>query len=342
MNLLIVTQKVNKDDDNLGFFHRWIIEFARHFEQVTVICLEEGVRQLPANVRVLSLGKEKGGSRILYAGRFLRYVWRERHTYDAVLVHMNPEYIVLGGWLWKMLGKNIFLWYTHKSVTRQLKWALRLVAAVFSASPESFRLPTSKLIVTGHGIDTDVFSPPAAGVRLPGSLISVGRISPTKDQLSMIKAVELLADEGWSGRFRIIGTAVTPAERTYAQSLSAYVEANGLGEEVIFVGTIPHEEVAVCYQSADIFINLSTTGSLDKAVLEAMACGTKVLTSNEAFRRIVPQKNLTTGVPADIAQKARALLNEPAADPMLHDYVVRHHSLVPTIARISAEIISVL
>src|SRR3989344_8687589 len=61
MRLLIVTQKIDRDDDLLGFFHQWICEFARHCESVTVICLEKGEYALPANVRVLSLGKERCG-----------------------------------------------------------------------------------------------------------------------------------------------------------------------------------------------------------------------------------------------------------------------------------------
>ena len=61
MRLLIVTQKVDREDDLLGFFHQWIIEFAKHCESVTVICLEEGSHRLPSNVRVFSLGKERCG-----------------------------------------------------------------------------------------------------------------------------------------------------------------------------------------------------------------------------------------------------------------------------------------
>ena len=47
MKLLIITQKVNKIDPILGFFHGWIIEFAKHFESITVICLEKGEYNLP-------------------------------------------------------------------------------------------------------------------------------------------------------------------------------------------------------------------------------------------------------------------------------------------------------
>ena len=72
MKLLIVTQKVDKNDPILGFFHRWIEEFARHVEFVTVICLGVGEYSLPVNVKVLSLGKEKKKSRLKYIFMFYK------------------------------------------------------------------------------------------------------------------------------------------------------------------------------------------------------------------------------------------------------------------------------
>ena len=59
MRLLILTQKVDINDDILGFFHRWIEEFAKRCEKVIVICLQEGRHDLPSNVKVLSLGKRE-------------------------------------------------------------------------------------------------------------------------------------------------------------------------------------------------------------------------------------------------------------------------------------------
>jgi hypothetical protein len=65
MKLLIITQKVDINDPILGFFHRWIEEFAKHCEKITVICLYKGTYNLPNNVKVLSLGKEEG---VIYIG----------------------------------------------------------------------------------------------------------------------------------------------------------------------------------------------------------------------------------------------------------------------------------
>src|ERR1700727_851881 len=114
MNLLIVTQAVDLDDPILGFFHRWIADIARGCDRVHVICLKEGRHDLPENVFVHSLGKENGRSRSKYARRFYRYIRMYRDEYDAVFVHMNEEYVLLGAPLWRLWGKRIVLWRNHK------------------------------------------------------------------------------------------------------------------------------------------------------------------------------------------------------------------------------------
>jgi len=116
MKLLIITQKVDKDDPILGFFHRWIEEFAKKFDSIIVICLEKGQYNLPKNTKVLSLGKpssvkaSKGkGRRLVYIWNFYKFTWQERKNYDAVFVHMNPVYVILGGLIWKIFKKKITL-----------------------------------------------------------------------------------------------------------------------------------------------------------------------------------------------------------------------------------------
>ncbi len=64
MKLLIVTQAVDENHQNLGFFVHWIRAFAVACEHVTVLANEVGTYDLPKNVTVLSMGKERGVSRL--------------------------------------------------------------------------------------------------------------------------------------------------------------------------------------------------------------------------------------------------------------------------------------
>jgi glycosyltransferase involved in cell wall biosynthesis len=342
MKLLIITQKVDERDANLGFFHQWIETFAHHVEHLTVICLEEGTHHLPPNVRVMSLGKEVGASRFTYITRFLHYILAERKMYDSVFVHMNPEYIVLGGWVWMLLRKKVGLWYTHKSVTRKLKIAESFVSVIFSASKESFRLPTKKLMVTGHGIDTARFAPRASSQSHP-TLLTAGRISPSKNIRALVEAVHILHSKGISLKLNIAGGPITDQDKIYFSELQEKVRTFQLNKVIHFVGNISAREMPAFYQSGQFFINLSDTGSIDKAVLEAMSSGLIVLTSNEAFkeelRTISPELFLESTESPIVAERIEALLKMPQEEihtlqKKLRERVVKNHNLDTLIKRI--------
>lgn len=330
MRILITTQTVDKNDPALGFFHEWIAEFSRAFDSVTVVCLKEGVHELPANVRVLSLGKEKGSSRLGYVARFYHHVIARLDDYDGVFVHMNPEYVALGGLLWRMLGKKVVLWYLHKSVDLKLRVAERLAHAIATGSAESFRLESDKVHVLGHGIDTELFSPgaerPAGG---PLSVVTVGRISPSKDYETLIEAIALSRDAILS----IVGAPATEADREYETRLRRFVSEHGLSGRVRFEGSTSHGEVPDVLRAADVFVNMSKTGSLDKAVLEAMACGLPAVSSNEAFANMLRPFGLTFS--EGNASALATVLDRLSADRQglrslgarLRDIVVTHHGL---------------
>ena len=146
MKLLIVTQKVDKNDPVLGFFHRWVEEFAKHYDQVTAICLGEGQYHLPPNVKVLSLGKERKMYVINYVLNFYRYIWAERRNYDAVFVHMNQEYVLLGWKHWFFMSKPIYLWRNHAKGNLWTRLAVIFSKKVFYTSPQSYTARFKKAV----------------------------------------------------------------------------------------------------------------------------------------------------------------------------------------------------
>ena len=90
VRLLVITQTVDRDDPILGFFHEWLVAFARRVEKLTVLCLNARLHDLPNNTEVLSLGKDEGKSRVTFVARLYRFAWARRHDYDVVFVHMKP------------------------------------------------------------------------------------------------------------------------------------------------------------------------------------------------------------------------------------------------------------
>lgn len=278
MKLLICTQAVDSGDSDLGFFVRWTQEFAKHAEHIEIICLKEGKHALPANVRVHSLGKKRADmiyhtsawQRAKYAVRFWTLIWKLRNDCDAVFVHMNPEYVVLGGLLWRVGGKRIALWYTHKSVDLKLRIAELLADVIFTASKESFRLKSEKVRVMGHGIDTEFFSPDPSAVR-GDWMLSVGRLMPSKRH---DLAIQRAAQEG-----RTLRIAGEGPERAHLEALARQMHAS-----VQFLGALTQAQLRDEYRTAAYFIHTSETGSLDKVVLEALACGLSIVTNDPALK----------------------------------------------------------
>lgn len=289
MKILIVTQILDKQDDVLGFFHTWVAETAKECEEVTVIALRVGEYTLPANVRVYSLGKESGVSRLKYISRFLTYIIRERNKYDRVLVHMNQVYILLGAPIWKLFGKKIALWYAHGHVPFSLRIATVLVDKVFTSTKSGFRIETPKLRIIGQGIDVERFALESHTQKSgePFRAIVVGRISPVKDYETTLRALALVKKAGYNITLDIVGGAGLPEQEVYLEKLKLLANELGISHEVVFHGALPNTAIAPLLSLAHCFVNTSRTGSFDKAVGEAMASGLPILSSNEAFREVL-------------------------------------------------------
>ena len=60
MKLLVITQKYDINDSNLGAFVGWWDKLAEKIEKVYVLTLEKHSEPTLSNIKVLSMGKEKG------------------------------------------------------------------------------------------------------------------------------------------------------------------------------------------------------------------------------------------------------------------------------------------
>lgn len=330
MKLLIITQKVDPKDNNLGFFHRWLEEFSGRVEKLYVVGGFVGNHFLSSQIQVVSLGKERGLGRIRRYWNFYKYLFQILPKIDAVLVHMIPAWVILlwlPAWAFK---KKVYLWYTHKSVTISLRIAEKLVANIFTASKASCRLLSKKIIVTGHGIDVNHFQP--KDIKKNSNelrLLAVGRISESKDYEFLLKAVDILRRKniGKSVVFHILGEPVTKMDKLYKERLMALVRVKDWGNSVKFLGSKTYKELPDVYNSYDVLLHASVTGSIDKVVLESMACGLPVITTSEAFRDLLPSQYLLNHKDSEaMAEKILALKNINK-DLSLREIVVKNHNL---------------
>ncbi len=357
MRLLITTQVVDKNDPILGFFHDWIREFALHFERLTVICLKQGACELPANVKVISLGKERREARIknhesrmntiflilnslfltpfklykrvIYVFKFYKIIIVNRKNYDAVFVHMNPEYVMLGAPAWKITRKPVGLWYAHGTVNNYLSIAEKLADFIFTSTPEGCRIKSEKIKIVGQGINLEKFTfsdPEHSGQfqKQKGkfTIVSVGRISPVKDYETLIRAIEIISKKYNNIRVVIAGGAGLPEQEKYLQGLKDMARDNGLEGVISFLGPVPFSKVPELYASADLYVNMSRTGSLDKTILEAMASGIPIITCNDAGRRLLQS------FPATICEAGDAVMLSERISAMIEATADKREDLI--------------
>ncbi|MCK5026833.1 MAG: glycosyltransferase [Candidatus Pacebacteria bacterium] len=294
-NILIITQRVDRNDPILGFFHRWVEEFSKHYKKVTVICLEKGEYNLPDNVEVKSLGKENRDNRFLYVVRFYRYVIGKLFSKEKpkrIFVHMNEIYILLLIPLWivrKVMGIKLLWWKAHGHLSLLSKIIYHFVDVVVTSSKIGFNINTARRKVVGQGIDIDRFDGSGRKNSNTKIIVAVGRFSKTKRFEDLIEAARLLKQEGKSFKVRILGVTASDEYEKYLKSL---INKYNLKEIVIFEKPISNEHMPEFYKRADIIVNMSETDSLDKVVLEAMACGVIPIVATRSYKLILEQFNL--------------------------------------------------
>lgn len=283
MKLLIITQSLDVNNPVLGFFVRWVQEFAKHHEKLTVICLEKGEYDLPDNVKVLSLGKEKGLTKFDYLCWFYQYIWDERNNYDAVFVHMNQEYVLLGGLLWKILKKKVYLWRNHAKGNILTLLAVKLSNKVFYTSPQSYTSKFDNAVQMPVGIDTDLFKPDPSVKKNPNSILFLGRIGPVKKVLEFVDKLGDFKRKGKAFTATIAGEALG-ADKAYMQKVIDRVATYEIEDKIKFIGPVNREGALKLYQSHETYVNMTQAGSFDKTIFEAAACGTAVLVNNEDLK----------------------------------------------------------
>ena len=339
MRLLVITQKIDRNDTVLGFFHGWVTEMSKKVESIEVICLEKGIYDLPKNVTVYSLGKENGVSKLRYIYNFYKYLHLIHGSYDSVFVHMNQEYIVLAGLYWKMKNIPVYLWRNHPKGSLITKFVIALCTKVFCTSTSSFTAKYKKTVIMPAGIDTNIFKAVNGVVRKKYSICMVGRVAPIKHNDLAIFAIQELVSSGTQVSLTILGTFLE-RDRLYMESIKKYVEDNNLSSVIYFLPGVEMSKLPEIYSSHEICLNFTDSGSFDKTIVEAAACGAIPLVSNSSLKGMLPDLCIIEPDKKSIAESIQKLLvphNRIEAQKELEPFVVSQ-SLSGLISKIFIEI----
>jgi glycosyltransferase involved in cell wall biosynthesis len=106
-------------------------------------------------------------------------------------------------------------------------------------------------------------------------VLSVGSREPGKNRARLLRAIALLRDQGLDCALAVVGQQAWRFEDE-----TGLVQRLGLAERVRFLGYVPDDDLPALYSAATVFAYPSLYEGFGLPVLEAMACGTPVVTSS--------------------------------------------------------------
>lgn len=155
--------------------------------------------------------------------------------------------------------------------------------------------------VVANIVDLDRFSPgPDTAPDAKGCHVVVARnLEPIYDNATGLRAFAILAREMPWVRLSIAGSG---PERPALEALAAEL---GIAERVHFTGRLDRDQMAALYRSAQIVLNPTRVDNMPNSVLEAMAAGVPVVSTDVG------------GVPFIVTHGKTALLVPPGNPPRM-------------------------
>jgi glycosyltransferase involved in cell wall biosynthesis len=190
---------------------------------------------------------------------------------------------------------------------------------------------TSKLRLVYEAIDHDIFKPGDAaearavvasyGVSKPFVLF-VSSLWRYKNCDGLLRAWAQCREDFGDRQLVVVGHG---RDKDYTAELHALAAELGIAQDVVFAGGVPHAQTASFYRAADVFVYPSFNETFGLPILEAMACGCPVVTSDLSSMPEVAGGAAVLCDPAEPASIAKAALEVmgPGRDRMRDDGIRR-------------------
>jgi mannosyltransferase len=248
--------------------------------------------------------------------------WRRR---TPLIWHARRNNEMIVGVLLRCLGWPLKLVFTsaaqrhHTWITR---WLIARMDAIIATNELSASYLKREATVIPHGVDTDVYAPPAdraaafAEAGLPGryAIGCFGRVRAQKGTDVFVEAMCRLLPRYPDFTAVIVG-AVTADNSGFASDLKQRVEAAGLQSRIVITGELPIEEVQRWYRRLTIYAFTSRNEGFGLTLIEAMAAGAALVASRAGAAELVVE-NGVSGVltpPGDVDALVTAL------EPLMRD-----------------------
>ena len=178
----------------------------------------------------------------------------------------------------------------------------------------------AKLRLIPEAVDHEVFRPgdpeesrrrleERHGIR-GGFVLFVSSLWPYKNCDGLLRAFAQARPDLDGRRLVVVGPG---RDTEYVAQLHALADELGIADDVTWVGGVPLEETVDFYRAADVFVYPSHNETFGLTILEAMACGCPVVTSDRSAMPETAGGAAFLADPDDPASIARAILKGCAA-----------------------------
>lgn len=178
--------------------------------------------------------------------------------------------------------------YLNNIVPASIKKANRIIAVSKNTKKDiikQYKIPADKITVIYNGINNnykvidrnDLINKIKKKYNLPSEFILyLGTLEPRKNIKNLIKAYFLYKSTSNND----IKLVIAGGKGWLYEDIFSLVEEKQLEEDVIFTGYVDEEDIVPLYNAATLFVYPSLYEGFGLPPLEAMACGTPVITSN--------------------------------------------------------------
>jgi len=249
-----------------------------------------------------------------------------RRRRAPLIWHARRNNEMIAGVLLRSLGWPLKLVFTsaaqrhHKWLTR---WLIARMDAVIATSDISASYLKREATVITHGVDTEIYAPPAdravafAESGLPGryAIGCFGRVRAQKGSDVFVDAMVKLLPRYPDFTAVMVG-AITPEQAAFANDLTKRIADAGLTSRIIITGELSIEEVQRWYRRLTIYAFTSRNEGFGLTLIEAMAAGAALVASRAGAAELVIEEGVTGALtpPGDadaLAAAIEPLMREP-------------------------------
>ena len=213
----------------------------------------------------------------------LRVVSRlQENEHDIIHVNSDPQFGRIVSQFdvpvtIKMNGPPHSLWYDYVNPFGSSYDFFRCFDAVIATGvtvPAIRERTDCEVTTVNPGVDTELFSP--EGPEIPTNrptVLFVGRFVPAKNIALLLEAFSEVLNEIPNAELILVG------EGPLEEKIASRVESLGISRSIRMPGYVENEELPRYYRGADLFALTSRHESFGMVLLEAMSCGTPVVSS---------------------------------------------------------------